>query len=234
MWVFKPSGVNQMSQSSEDIIFLPEITDSDIYTTLEASGGVLPFEPVLHKERVHSAGWLWKAFGTGPLQTWKRQWVRQCRNNMTAYHFRIQHTMGEPCLFGAQFYLLDDRLCYTHTPSTSQIVRYLPLDRIPVRPLPRHYGPRIGVSKVSSSQVLRRSQGSVFAVHCGRHTHFMAAESAALATVSQHRCTSAFKSLFTLHNQHAAAVTPGTLKVIVFTGLGEENHRGVGTCCQAC
>ncbi|CAL8467001.1 g6537 [Coccomyxa elongata] len=90
--------------------------------------------------------------------------------------------MGKPCLFGAQFYLVDDRLCYTHTPSKSQIVRYLPLDRIPVRPLPRHYGPRIGVSKVSSSQLLRRPQSSVFAVHCGRRTHFMAAESAALAT----------------------------------------------------
>ncbi|BDA40689.1 probable lipoxygenase homology domain-containing protein 1 at C-terminar half [Coccomyxa sp. Obi] len=147
-----------MSQNSEDIVFLPALTDSDIYftTSEKASSGIVSYEPVLHKEHVHYAGWLWKAYGTGPQQTWRRQW----------------------------FYLLDDRLCYTYiyTPSPSQVVRYLPLDRIPVRPLPRHYGPRIGVSKVRSSQVLRRPQGSVFAVHCGRRTHFMATESAALAT----------------------------------------------------
>lgn len=143
-----------MSQCSEDSVFIPDYTGSDVYTTHNASSGIVFYEPVLHKEHVHYAGWLWKAYGTGPQQTWKRQW----------------------------FYLVDDRLCYTCTPSPRQMVRYLPLDRIPVRPLPRHYGPRIGVSKVSSSQVLRRPQGSVFAVHCGRRTHFMAAESAALAT----------------------------------------------------
>ena len=91
---------------------------------------------------------------------------------------------GNHPLFGSQCYLLDDRLCYTNNPSTNESVKYLPLDRIPVRPLPRHYRPRIGVSRISTLQIPRRPVGSVFGVHCGRRTHFMAAESAASAKVS--------------------------------------------------
>lgn len=47
-----------------------------------------------------------------------------------------------------QFYLLDDRLCYTDEPGTVEDVRYIPLDRIPVRALPRGYGPQIGVTVI--------------------------------------------------------------------------------------
>ncbi len=45
-----------------------------------------------------------------------------------------------------QFYLLDGRLCYTDEPGKVEDVRYIPLDRIPVRALPRGYGPQIGVT----------------------------------------------------------------------------------------
>ena len=47
-----------------------------------------------------------------------------------------------------QFYLLDDRLCYTDEPGKVEDVRYIPLDRIPVRALPRGYGPQIGVAVI--------------------------------------------------------------------------------------
>ena len=190
--VLLPSGCFKMSDNSEEVGFLPQFPGSHIHSTHEASSGIVSYAPVLHKEHVHFAGWLWKAYGTGPQQTWKRQWVRQFPEENKCISLKNQHTMDQACLSGLQFYLLDDRLCYTHAPSSGQVVRYLPLDRIPVRPLPRHYGPHISVSKISSSQVLRRPQGSVIAVHCGRRTHFMAAESAVLATVSRHYCIFAF------------------------------------------
>lgn len=52
-----------------------------------------------------------------------------------------------------QFYLLDDRLCYTDEPGKVEDVRYIPLDRIPVRALPRGYGPQIGVNVIEDRQV---------------------------------------------------------------------------------
>ena len=51
-------------------------------------------------------------------------------------------------LYCVQFYLLDDRLCYTDEPGKVEDVRYIPLDRIPVRALPRGYGPQIGVTVI--------------------------------------------------------------------------------------
>ena len=53
-----------------------------------------------------------------------------------------------------QFYLLDDRLCFTAEPGKVDDVRYIPLDRIPVRALPRGYGPQIGVSVVEDRYTL--------------------------------------------------------------------------------
>ena len=52
-----------------------------------------------------------------------------------------------------QFYLLDDRLCYTDEPGKVEDVRYIPLDRIPVRALPRGYGPQTGVTVIEDRQV---------------------------------------------------------------------------------
>ena len=61
-----------------------------------------------------------------------------------------------PCslLHCLQFYLLDDRLCYTDEPGKVEDVRYIPLDRIPVRALPRGYGPQIGVTVLEDRQVV--------------------------------------------------------------------------------
>ena len=53
-----------------------------------------------------------------------------------------------------QFYLLDDRLCYTVEPGKVEDVRYIPLDRIPVRALPRGYGPQIGVTVIEDRQAI--------------------------------------------------------------------------------
>ena len=72
------------------------------------------------------AGWLLKAHGTaaGPHRQWASRFV----------------------------YLTEDRLCYTPDPE-AESVRYIPLDRIPVRALPRGYGPKLGVAAVEDRQV---------------------------------------------------------------------------------
>jgi hypothetical protein len=62
-------------------------------------------------------------------------------------------------------------------------VKYIPLDRIPVRALPRGYGPKIGITIVESRQLdtsdatfRGRKKGCIFSVACGSHTHFWAAQ----------------------------------------------------------
>jgi len=78
-------------------------------------------------------------------------------------------------------FLLDDRLCYADGPGAAPDARYLPLDRVPVRPLPRGYGPRAGVALLDARQAPRRARadaGGAFSVQCGRHTHLLAAASA--------------------------------------------------------
>ena len=57
-------------------------------------------------------------------------------------------------------------------------IAYLPLDRLPVRGTPRGYVPGTSIARVSDSQVVVREKiGTAFAVTCGSHTHFFAAES---------------------------------------------------------
>ena len=83
-----------------------------------------------------------------------------------------------------QVFLLDDRLCYADGPGAAPDARYLPLDRVPVRPLPRGYGPRAGVTLLDARQAPRRARadvGGAFSVQCGRHTHLLAAASAEAA-----------------------------------------------------
>ncbi len=84
-------------------------------------------------ELVRHCGWLLKQHGNGPHPTWSKRWV--------------SHRLPDACLY-LQFYLLDDRLCYTDEPGKVEDVRYIPLDRIPVRALPRGYGPQIGVTVI--------------------------------------------------------------------------------------
>ena len=73
---------------------------------------------------VRHSGWLLKAYGNGPQRQWRRRFV----------------------------YITADRLCYTADPDVEG-VRYIPLDRIPVRALPRGYGPKLGVTLVEDRQV---------------------------------------------------------------------------------
>ena len=47
-----------------------------------------------------------------------------------------------------QFYLAGDRLCYEDTPSASAEIKYIPLDRIPMRALPHGYRPSLGVTLI--------------------------------------------------------------------------------------
>ena len=69
-------------------------------------------------------------------------------------------------------------------------MRYIPLDRIPVRALPRGYGPKVGVAAVEDRQVERSDSalspkrgGCIFSVACGSHIHFWAAPSPAAGKV---------------------------------------------------
>ena len=75
---------------------------------------------------IRHSGWLLKAHGTaaGPHRQWASRFA----------------------------YLTADRLCYTPDPD-AESVRYIPLDRIPVRALPRGYGPKLGVAAVEDRQV---------------------------------------------------------------------------------
>ncbi|PRW59715.1 lipoxygenase homology domain-containing 1 isoform A [Chlorella sorokiniana] len=112
---------------------------------------------------VQHSGWLLKAYDGGvtggPARQWRRRFV----------------------------WLTADRLCYTADPE-AEGARYLPLDRIPVRALPRGYGPKLGVTLIEDRQVDRsgpqfspKKAGCVFSVACGSHTHFFAASSPAEA-----------------------------------------------------
>lgn len=74
---------------------------------------------------IRRSGWLLKAAGDGPQRVWRRRFV----------------------------YLTSDRLCYTPDPEAGGPVRYLSVDRIPVRALPRGYGPKLGVALVEDRQV---------------------------------------------------------------------------------
>lgn len=74
---------------------------------------------------IRRSAWLLKAAGDGPQRVWRRRFV----------------------------YLTADRLCYTPDPEAGGPVRYLAVDRIPVRALPRGYGPKLGVALVEDRQV---------------------------------------------------------------------------------
>ena len=88
-----------------------------------------------------------------------------------------------------QYYLQCDRLCYVPEPiADPQAVQYIPLDRIPVRPLPRGYNPLVGAQHVHSgtgeTDTVYGAPAHAFSVQCGRHTHFLAAATPSEAEAS--------------------------------------------------
>lgn len=95
-------------------------------------------------EQVRCSGWLLKQHGNGPHPSWSRRWVH-IPLPLHCVNARAVAVLNTAWL---QFYLLDDRLCYTEEPGKVEDVRYIPLDRIPVRALPRGYGPQIGVTVI--------------------------------------------------------------------------------------
>lgn len=114
----------------------------------------------------------------------------------TSRHFNIVLSAKRlPKPFTAwQVFLLDDRLCYADAPGAAPNARYLPLDCVPVRALPRGYGPHVGVAVLEDRQVAGRAggrpsggpwagAGRTFSVQCGRHTHLLSAENAEEAEV---------------------------------------------------
>jgi hypothetical protein len=52
-----------------------------------------------------------------------------------------------------QFTLLPDRLCYEDAPGVRAEVQYMPLDRVPVRAMPRGYKPAIGVALIDERYI---------------------------------------------------------------------------------
>lgn len=111
------------------------------------------------------SGWLWKRYQDGGgVVNWKRRW----------------------------FYLMDDRLCYTRTGNEIDdtcVVRYVPLDRIPVRAkwVQKGNAPTAGiVPRKTAPPGLRLAGASAgtdrcFQIQCGAVTHVLAADTDALA-----------------------------------------------------
>lgn len=80
-----------------------------------------------------------------------------------------------------QVVLAADRLCYAASPDPEEEARYIPLDRVPVRAMPRGYAPDIGVS-LCQDRHLQDSHshvapGTAFTVVCGAAVHVFAASS---------------------------------------------------------
>lgn len=102
------------------------------------------------------------------------------------------HKLSRLMLLCVQFYLLQDRLCYAKVSHTSQDAHYIPLDRVTVRPLPRGYAVRIGISSIDSRQKPGRAPGCIFSMQCGMRTHFMAADTPIQAQVNSKSMAHAF------------------------------------------
>jgi hypothetical protein len=102
-------------------------------------------------------GWLLKAGARGPGRQWRRVWAF-----LTAE--RLYYSSRESAATGAA--------------KNEVACRYLPLDRLPVRPRPRGYDPQPGVTRVDARQV---GAAGAFAVACGGTSHLFAAPGAAEA-----------------------------------------------------
>lgn len=81
-----------------------------------------------------------------------------------------------------QVVLAADRLCYAPSPDPEEEARYIPLDRVPVRAMPRGYAPGIGAGLVDDRHLdpggsRAAGAGCVFSVACGSHVHLFAASS---------------------------------------------------------
>ena len=117
------------------------------------------------------AGWLWKQRKRGTHCTCKRLWVRLAQLSTSG---PASITCSQYPTDILQFCLLHDRLCYTNTPSSPN-ARYLPLDRIPVRPLPTGYDICIGAAFIPSQQLEAASGRALphhgFIMQCGLQTH---------------------------------------------------------------
>ena len=86
-----------------------------------------------------------------------------------------------PSLSSPEVYLLPDRLCYADSPDAPDIT-YLPLDGVPVRPLPRGYAPTPGVARLDRRAAdLPAAAAAAFSVTAGDHTTAFVAPSTAVA-----------------------------------------------------
>jgi hypothetical protein len=82
------------------------------------------------------------------------------------------------------FYLLSDMLCYSSKVGASEgVVKYFPLDRIPVRAYPRGYRPALAVTVLErhATSAERRYVGRTISLQCGDSEHFLVADTAELA-----------------------------------------------------
>ena len=174
-WMLQPSPAFSRSSCSNSTAASPRSPSGPLH-------GNSPPDRVsqaLHAEKVYMAGWLWKQYHSGTHQIWRRTWVR-AESLVGNHKGGAQHPHAQVHPLHLQLYLLGDRLCYMDDPlADHQPVLYIPLDRIPVRPLPRRYDPLVGAQPVRSSSWDPDSKhgapAHVFSVQCGRHTHFMAA-----------------------------------------------------------
>ncbi|KAI8463909.1 MAG: Lipase/lipooxygenase [Monoraphidium minutum] len=158
-------------------------------------------------EGVRQAGWLWKRFGHGHTSVWKRLWFQLAEDRLCYVDPEGDPGTTRPASHappgpggagptGPRGSWGGGRAAAAGLRSSSGgggggggCVRYLPLDRIPVRPLPHRQHaldprgrghPDIGVAiidaRILTGGAAEGAGRSVLSVVVGSHTHYLAAE----------------------------------------------------------
>lgn len=110
-------------------------------------------------------------------QTMGQSWIL----NILRFSLEFDNTHIVRLLDRVQVVLAADRLCYAASPDPEEEARYIPLDRVPVRAMPRGYAPDIGVSPYQDRHLpathVSIETGCAFSVACGSSVHIFAASS---------------------------------------------------------
>ncbi|WIA17082.1 hypothetical protein OEZ85_013981 [Tetradesmus obliquus] len=161
-------------------------------------------EPSTFQSGVKHAGWLWKCFGHGHKTKWKRLWFyleddRLCYCQADAAGSSSSGSSNRPSSSPAftSFGMSMRNAAAAGLSSTSSSsaalaaghVKYIPLDRISVRPLPHRQHaldpmhrshPDVGVAiidaRVLTGQPANSPTRTVFSLVAGSHTHYLAAD----------------------------------------------------------
>ncbi|RMZ56711.1 hypothetical protein APUTEX25_002800, partial [Auxenochlorella protothecoides] len=131
---------------------------------------------------------------------------------------------------GAEVVLAADRLCYAPSPDPEEEARYIPLDRVPVRAMPRGYAPGIGAGLVDDrhldpGRTRAAGAGCVFSLACGSHVHLFAASSPEDAQVWVRRAATGTGS-------HVPTARPLAVPAVYEIRVTTGDRRDAGTSAQ--